>query len=122
MTRYDLRFTNLGSVPPGGRGCRKRNAPQGVLMLAKESGDFGDEVVDAGYDAKDDGADGAPDAGEYCGDDDGGGEVGAFVEVVGELFVFAEYEDADEEEVDDEPEEEYAGAEVEEGVFRELED
>ena len=92
------------------------------LVLAEEGGDFGDEVVNAADDAEADGADGVPDAGEYCGDDDGGGEVGAFVEVVRELFVFAQYEDADEEDVDKEPEDEYAAAKVEERVFREFKD
>jgi len=91
-------------------------------VLAEEVDDFGDEVVNAADDAEADGADGVPDAGEYCGDDDGGGEVGAFVEVVRELFVFAQYEDADEEDVDDEPEEEYAAAKVEECVGGEFQD
>lgn len=60
-----------------------------MLVLAEEGGDFGDEIVNASDDAEDDGADGAPDAGKRCGDDDGGSEVGAFVEVVRELLVFA---------------------------------
>ena len=60
----------------------------GELVLAEEGGDFGDEIVNASDDADDDGVDGAPAAGEYCGDDDGGGEVGAFVKVVRELLVF----------------------------------
>lgn len=94
----------------------------GELVLAEEVDDFGDEVVNAADDAEADGADGAPDAGEYRGDKNGWGEVGAFVEVVRELFVFAQYEDADEEDVDKEPEDEYAGAEVEERVFREFQD
>lgn len=37
----------------------------GELVLAEEGGDFGDEVMNAADDAEDDGADGAPDAGEY---------------------------------------------------------
>ena len=57
-------------------------------MLAEEGGDFGDEVVNAADDAEDDGADGAPDAGEYRGDKNGWGEVGALVKVVRELLVF----------------------------------
>lgn len=61
----------------------------GELGLAEEDGDFGDEIVNASDEAEDDGADGAPDAGEYRGDKNGWGEVGAFVEVVRELHVFA---------------------------------
>lgn len=43
----------------------------------------------AAYNGDNDGADSMPDAGKRCGDDDGGSEVGAFVEVVRELLVFA---------------------------------
>lgn len=38
------------------------------LALAEEVDDFGDEVVNAADDAEADGADGAPDAGEYRSD------------------------------------------------------